>query len=143
MNKSKAFLFLSTALVGLSLSACGWQTVPHVRQTRMAHVKNENKDGGIVLAESAMVDMKAHSLAGIQQDCDGPAMAVASGSASGDEHYVFGADGKPCNRSEVLFNGENPKDTRPPVPSIQIAFRMNSAAAQVPWQQCQNRMILL
>ncbi len=80
-------------------------------------------DGGIVIADTVYHPAGlAGALGEDEADCKGPGLGIRVEGIAGEEHYRFGADGEPCKPPKILFDGRNAVDSRPPPPSLHIAF---------------------
>jgi hypothetical protein len=124
MNKTQQYILIAASV--LNLSACtsnDWSTsVLEERQVAPEESVLHLGPEGVVVAQTAFDGMAAADPRS-GMDCDGPGYGVQVQTSTGDEAYVFGADGEPCQQAQTLFDGQNPLDRRLPPPSIHIAFQ--------------------
>lgn len=79
--------------------------------------------GGIVVAEAdAMGRMVRTPDVLTVPDCSGLGVGVSVKGTTGDDYYLFDADGNPCEPAKTLFDGTTPKGKRQADPGVNIHF---------------------
>lgn len=124
MNNSKA-KGLFTALAALTvLSACETAQVEK-RELLTLDIPHPHKgDAGVVILEGMSVgNTSAYTAAHDDSDClEGSGMGVKVQSSTGDKRFLFDANGRPCEASKTLYDGQLPVHRRAADPSINISF---------------------
>lgn len=112
-------LLATTMLAGCAHKASGPQSafVPHVQG-----------DGGLVIASASFVPgtaVRGTALAaamGEPEDCEGPGLGVAVESVTGDKKGMYSANGEPCEKATLVFDGRSAAGQRAADPVITIGF---------------------
>ncbi|PZP39989.1 MAG: hypothetical protein DI585_02235, partial [Pseudomonas fluorescens] len=83
-----------------------------------------NGDGGVVIAESALVEgvSRGNAISGTTDDCTGPGLGVVVDGTLGSDRYLFDKNGEPCDPAQTLFDGRSALTKRQTDPAITLNF---------------------
>ena len=80
------------------------------------------QDGGVVVAEAKIIDPDPRAVHD-HADCAGTGVGIEVNSTTESDMWLLDANGQPCTKPQVLFDGSSPVAARPPLKQgIEIAL---------------------
>lgn len=125
MTKNKT----TSSRAAYAWAALGCALLPGAAFAMAEKIPHSMSEGeGVVIATTRMGNGTAVGAGsrldnlGQPADCEGAGMGVVVDTATGQQRWLYDANGEPCNDAALLFDGGTPIGARPADPAVQIGF---------------------